>query len=110
MPAEFARVLAPGGWLLRALPMERHLWELKAAVYDTPYENPPVDDAAEGFLPVSARQLRGTIELPTNEDVQNLFLMTPYYYKTGAKDQQKLARIDSLSVTTEFALVLYQKL
>ena len=109
MPAEFARVLAPGGWLLRALPMERHLWELKAAVYDTPYENPPVDDAAEGFLPVSARQLRGTIELPTNEDVQNLFLMTPYYYKTGAKDQQKLARIDSLSVTTEFALVLYQK-
>ena len=89
--------------------MERHLWELKAAVYDTPYENPPVDNTAEGFTPVSARQLRGTIELPTNEDVQNLFLMTPYYYKTGAKDQQKLAGIDSLSVTTEFALILYQK-
>ncbi len=110
MAAEFRRVLREGGYLVRVVPMARHLWELKAAVYDTPYENPPVDDAAEGFLPVSARQLQGTIELPTNEDVQNLFLMTPYYYKTGAKDQQKLARIDSLSVTTEFALVLYQKL
>ena len=109
MPAEFARVLAPGGWLLRAVPMERHLWELKAAVYDTPYENPPVDETAEGFIPISTRQLRGTIELPTNEDVQNLFLMTPYYYKTGAKDQQKLAGLASLSVTTEFALILYQK-
>ena len=35
--------------------------------------------------------------------------MTPYYYKTGAKDQQKLAGLASLSVTTEFALILYQK-
>ena len=106
---EYLRVLKPGGIFLMGIPDRMHLWELKAAVYDTPYENPPVDETAEGFIPVSTRQLRGTIELPTNEDVQNLFLMTPYYYKTGAKDQQKLAGLASLSVTTEFALILYQK-
>ena len=29
--------------------MEKHLIELKAAVYDHPYENPPFEPAAEGF-------------------------------------------------------------
>ena len=35
MAEEFLRVLKPGGYLLRVVPMERHLFELKAAVYDT---------------------------------------------------------------------------
>lgn len=34
--------------------------------------------------------------------------MTPYYYKTGAEDQKKLAAVQSLRVTTEFLLAVYQ--
>ena len=108
MPEEFRRVLHPGGHLLRVLPMERHLWELKAAVYDTPYENPPADLSAPGFTLCAQQALQRSILLKTAEDIQALFQMTPYYYKTGAADQEKLDGLSQLSVTTEFLLALYQ--
>lgn len=107
MPAEFRRVLRPDGHLLRVVPMERHLWELKAAVYDTPYENPPADLAADGFTLVRQEELRRTITLTSQEDIQALFQMTPYYYKTGADDQRKLEAFRTLDVTTEFAVAVY---
>ena len=109
MAEEFLRVLKPGGYLLRVVPMERHLFELKAAVYDRPYENPPAEPAVEGFRLLRTQTLRKTITLSSNEDVQALFLMTPYYYKTGAEDQQKLAAVPSLRVTTEFLIAVCQK-
>lgn len=109
MPEEFGRVLAPDGYLLRAVPMERHLWELKAAVYDRPYENPPVVPALEGFRLVREEKIVTSVTLDTNADVKNLFLMTPYYYKTGAEDQKKLDNIDGLTVTAAVCLALYQK-
>ena len=105
---ECVRVLKPGGYLLRVVPMEKHLIELKAAVYDHPYENPPFEPAAEGFRLMQTQALRTTITLSSNEDVQALFLMTPYYYKTDAEDQKKLAAVQSLRVTTEFLLAVYQ--
>lgn len=108
MAAEFRRVLRCGGYLVRVVPMARHLWELKAAVYDTPYENPPTPLPAEGFTVIRQLEVRKTIVLESQDDIQALFQMTPYYYKTGEKDQRKLDRVERLSVTTEFEIAVYQ--
>lgn len=107
--AEFARVLRTNGVLLRVIPLERHLWGLKQAVYDHPYENTVPDPALPGFTLAEQRTLRGTITLRTNADIEALFCMTPYYYKTGARDQAKLHARDTLTTETEFALLIYQK-
>ena len=40
---EYLRVLKKGGIMLRVIPLEKHLFELKAAIYDTPYKNEPQD-------------------------------------------------------------------
>lgn len=109
MEEEFCRVLAPGGYVLRVVPMQRHLWELKAAVYDTPYENPPAALEVQRLTLLRTEQLEKRIVLPCAQDVQNLFFMTPYYYKTSAADQKKLETVTSLEVTTQFALAIYQK-
>ena len=109
MADEFRRVLRPGGHLIRVVPMARHLWELKAAVYDTPYENPPTPLDADGFAIVRQQALRQEMYLPTQQAVQDLFQMTPYYYKTGAADQRKLEQVSSLRVTTEFEIAVYAK-
>ena len=109
MAEEFARVLKPDGRLICAVPLERHLWELKALIYDTPYENPAPAVELNGFTLVERRDLRYEIELGSNEDIINLFKMTPYYYKTGAADQQKAERADYLKTAVEFGVLVYRK-
>lgn len=109
MAGEFARVLRPGGRLIRVVPLERHLWELKALIYDTPYENPAPDLTAEGFCLTDREELRYEIELSDGQDIMNLFQMTPYYYKTGAADQEKAHRAQQLRTAVEFGVYIYEK-
>lgn len=106
---EFRRVLKPGGVLLRVWPLEKHLWELKTLIYDRPYPNQPADPACEGFSLLKAEELRYAIHLDSPADIQALFEMTPYYYKTSREDQQKAAEAKELTVTLEFGLGVYGK-
>lgn len=105
---EAYRVLKPGGWLLRVLPLREHLMGLKWAVYDSAYENPEPESAFPPFRLVEERQVRRQLILTDNRQIQNLFLMTPYYYKTSRTDQQKLQTLERLETELAFALFLYQ--
>ena len=109
VPEEFVRVLKRSGYLLRAYPLREHLWELKALIYDLPRDNPPTPLETEGFTLIETREVRDRIHLPCTEDILALFRMTPYYYKTGAKDQQKAERSSALDVQLAFGLAIYQK-
>lgn len=106
---EFSRVLKKSGVLVRAVVLEDHLWELKAAVYDKPYRNPPEKKVLAGFELLHYEEVKDKIRLTSNEQIQSLFRMTPYYYKTGAKDQQKLYTLQQLSVRIEFGVLVYRK-
>lgn len=106
---EFHRVLQPGGILIRALPLERHLWALKSAVYNTPYPNPAPETTLSGFALLSRQDLKYPIHLDTQADIWNLFTMTPYYYKTGQTDQAKLQALETLDETVEITVLCYEK-
>ena len=106
---ETRRILKKNGLFLMAIPDEDHLWELKEAVYETPYKNEVKDYALKGFNFLEAQNIRTTLDLPCSDDILNLFKMTPYYYKTSREDQQRLERLESLSVTAAFRLLAYRK-
>ena len=106
---EFRRVLAPGGCLLMAIPGRRHLWELKCAVYDTPYENEVKDYALEGFSFCERLYAHREITLETPEEIRALFAMTPYAYRTGARERDRLAALTSLTTLTEFEVLIYRR-
>lgn len=108
MGEEFARVLKPGGRLICAVPLERHLWELKALIYDTPYENPAPDVNVNGFTLVDRQDLRYEIEL-RGDEILSLFKMTPYYYKTSAADQKKAEAAEYLKTAVEFGVLVFEK-
>ncbi len=105
---EFKRVLKDGGVIIKAVPLEEHLWELKKAIYDEPYKNKPEKRDEELFNLSSFKELKYNIELNSNEDILNLFKMTPYYYKTGRKETERLEKINSLSTTVHFGVEVYK--
>lgn len=104
---EFARVLRPGGYFLRAVVLEDHLMGLKEAVYDRPIPNPAPADSIPGFTLISRQDLRYSLSLTDPDSIQSLFRMTPYYYKTGRADQEKLEHLTALETQIAFRILLY---
>ncbi len=108
--AEFRRVLKKGGLLIKVMPLERHLFGLKKAVYDSPYLNGPAVYEPEGFETVCRSEVCRMLQLTGSEDIMNLFMMTPYYYKTGKTDQEKLAKLSRLETEADFAVCVLRRL
>ena len=106
---EFHRVLKVGGHLIRVVPLEKHLWELKARIYEKPYENDAPALELEGFELVRKDELKYVISIEDNTLIRDLFMMTPYYYKTGEADQKKLLSGESLTTQIEFGILVYKK-
>ncbi|MBR5310846.1 MAG: methyltransferase domain-containing protein [Oscillospiraceae bacterium] len=108
--SEYSRVLKSRGYYIYVVPAARHLWQLKAAIYDTPYENKEEDIPYEGFEHIETKRVRYETEIRTKEDIFSLFQMTPYYWKTSAKGAEKLSKLDSLKTEVAFDIHIYRKL
>ena len=106
--ASFARVLRPGGTLLTVIPGERHLWELKQALYDSPYLNRETPPPCS-LTPVRQERLRFGFDLPDTQSILDLYRMTPYAYKTAHTGEAKLSALDRLHVTADFVALTYQR-
>lgn len=106
---EFYRVLKTGGFLIKIIPLENHLLGLKSAIYNKPYLNDVPDAETKNFVCMKTSQAKMNLCLDSNEAIQNLFKMTPYYYKTGIEDQQKINNLDYLETQAEFEIRIYRK-
>ncbi|MEG1104326.1 MAG: methyltransferase domain-containing protein [Oscillospiraceae bacterium] len=107
---EIVRGLKQGGYFIYVVPAARHLWGLKTVLYEHPYENECKETQYEGMKYVTIEHVRDNIHLACNEDIQNLFSMTPYFWKTSKEDKDKLCKMDSLDTEIAFDVHLYQKL
>lgn len=104
---EFRRVLVPGGILIMAIPSKDHLWEMKQAIYDIPYKNQVNPYELDGFRLVEKKHITYRAALGSREDIQSLFAMTPYYYRTAVGQKERLKQFDRLETTMDFELLAY---
>ncbi len=107
--ASFARVLKPGGVLYTVVPGRYHLLGLKQALYDTPYENDEKLPDTQQLRHVSTVKVRTDITLASQEDIQAVFRMTPYYFHTSERDKEKLLPLDHLKTPIEFVIAAFEK-
>lgn len=104
--AEMARVLKPGGHLLVATPAPRHLWTLRAALFDEVREHVPEKFVAE-LAPAFTSQEQRDVDFPLQLDpaaLANLLLMTPYAWR--AKAEQRAALQAQMTFATDASLRL----
>ena len=90
------------------IPGQQHLWGLKEAIYDVPYPNAVRDYALDGFELIQAEYVDSWLKLDDPADIQNLFQMTPYYYKTGREEHARLEQLESLSTQISFEILQYR--
>lgn len=107
--AAFARTLKPGGRLFTVVPGRQHLWGLKQALYDTPYENDEKLPQTQLLQFVSSHKVGAEVTLASAEDIQAVFRMTPYYFHTSQRDKEKLAAVEKLTTQVEFLIAEYVK-
>ena len=106
---EFLRVLRPGGRMIYVVPGAEHLYQMKAVLYAEPYKNPVQEVAYEGFRPIGEREARGTITVPASQ-LEALFAMTPYYWKTPRDGAARLAALPELTTEIAFRFLVFEKL
>lgn len=107
---EYLRVLKNGGYMVMVIPSENHLWELKKAIYDKPYKNSVKPYELDGFRHISTEKVHFNMRIDNSTDIQSLFSMTPYYYKTGKSEQERLNALETLETQADFEILVYQKI
>lgn len=106
---EFCRVLKPGGILAVMYAGTDHLMGLKQAIYETVHENDGRADLPQTMRQIDEQRIRFEICVEGTEALQNLFAMTPYYWKTSREDGEKLKKLSSLNTIVDMMIAIYQK-
>ena len=91
------------------IPGTHHLYGLKQALYDTPYENDEKLPETDKLRLLGTQKVRAVINLASQEDIQAVFRMTPYYFHTSSQDKEKLLSLDHLETPVEFVIAAYEK-
>ena len=106
---EFKRVLDKDGVLIAVGAGKDHLLGLKRAVYEEAYENDGREDMPPDMSLVEEIKVSYEITLSGNREIFDLFSMTPYYYRTGERDMEKLKRLESVTTPVDVFVRVYKK-
>ena len=90
MTEELSRVLKKGGHVITTIPAARHLHGLRELLYDAPRLNEVRPYDIDGFDFIGKSEVSYTLTIDSQEQLNALFMMTPYYYKTSREDCNKL--------------------
>lgn len=106
---EFNRVLKEKGILIVAGAGKDHLLGIKSAVYKAVYRNTERVDMPTDMEKVEEEEVKYNISLSDNQEIMNLFSMTPYYYRTSEEDFAKLKRMEKLTTPVNVFVRVYRK-
>lgn len=109
---EAARVLKPGGSLLIAAPGEKHLWELREALY-AEVRGHQSEKWHQELLPDfyfhSETSISFRIDLPDNSAVRNLLQMTPHYWRAPRERRTQVEALPAFSTQVDFRILQFRK-
>ena len=110
IPAEeVTRTLRDDGILVVVAAGPRHLWELRCLLYDEPREGNVEAATPAGFVLSHKETVRKTVHIPHEADLQALFTMTPFYYRTPEAGRVRLSETPSLDVSVEADIYVFRK-
>ncbi len=110
LETEFTRILKTGGYLLTVTPAERHLFELKALIYNEASEHDASKTPIKDLTLIEEQKLTYPMSFESSEDVLNLLAMTPFSFKASAALLSQIKTMKNFTCQADFILRLYRKL
>ena len=107
----FYKALKPGGKIIMVDPGEDHLKELREIIYPEikkPASSAQVDNT--GFSLVDSERLKFKLKLSSNEQINNLLLMTPHFYRASKAGREAASELTSLDLTVDVVFKTLQKI
>ncbi len=98
--SSFLRVLVPGGRLVRLIPGDRHLIELREIIYPNIKPRSERTQYPETFKVVSEKHITYDMSLGT-EDLKYLLLMTPHMFRSTLERRQQALNHQQLTLTVD---------
>ena len=106
---ECNRILKDDGVFIRVLPRTNHLIQLRNIIYSEVHLNEKIYKAsAEENEYVKESNVTFDIEL-NKEEILSLLKMTPHYWKSTAENKEKLELYESLVITIDMRIGVFQK-
>ncbi|HHY64065.1 MAG TPA: methyltransferase domain-containing protein [Clostridiaceae bacterium] len=105
---EFSRILKKKGILVSVIPGKDHLFGLKSVLYENPYENDEKGPDLPSFRCADRVRIRYDIRLGSREDIADLLMMTPYYWRTPREGVERLKELSELETPVEFIVSVYK--
>jgi 23S rRNA (guanine745-N1)-methyltransferase len=104
---EISRLLCNNGIFIFVTPGPIHLFEMKAMLYEKPYENPV--EPLETELTLEEDFFAERCFHADSESLKSLFEMTPYAYHTNQTGQNKLKETGGMDLTAQFRIRIFRK-
>jgi 23S rRNA (guanine745-N1)-methyltransferase len=104
----FARILRPGGLLLRVRAGPRHLLEMREIIYQQIKSADVADVAPEGFTRVNAEALEYALPHLMQAALADLLLMTPHLFRASSAGKERLGALETLSLSVDIAFDLFR--
>lgn len=79
-------------------------------LYETPYENEEKREEYPGFRYLDVVPVETAFTLTDRADIQALFRMTPYFWKTPPNQAERLADLERLDVTAQFRVHVMERI
>lgn len=105
---ETRRILKTGGFLVVVSSGRDHLIELRRIIYDEVHISDSLPAIPDGFVEKSRTNCNFTTTIESHEDVESLFVMTPFYHKTSQEGRDRLLPLDSLTVTVDVNISIFE--
>lgn len=106
---EFARLLRNSGTVVCVTPGSEHLLGLKTLLYERVLQKPEKLPEVSLFTVEKTIRVKTEITVSPNQDIKNLFMMTPYYYKTSPEAATVLDELDEMKTTVDFLITVFRR-
>lgn len=108
----FSKILKPGGKMIIVDPGPDHLKELREIIYPKVKQSKQVNSIPvehSGFTLVERQSLQFKRKITDNEQIKNLLLMTPHFYRASKQGREVACDLPELDITIDVVFNVVEK-